>query len=67
MKKQELLEQEQEAFSKYRQYYVNGRDILASYWYKKFMKFSNMRKLAAALVKRQLKANGITKLNSIKI
>lgn len=67
MEKQTLLEQEQEAFSKYRQYYTNGRDILASYWYKKFMKFANMRKLAAAVTKRQLKANGITKLNIIKI
>lgn len=67
MKNKKLLEQEQEAFSKYRKYYTSGRDFLASYWYKKFIKFANMRKLAAALKKRQLKANGITKLNIIKI
>jgi hypothetical protein len=30
-------------------------------------KIINMEKLAAALVKRELKANGITKLNTIKI
>lgn len=67
MKKQDLLKQEEEAFLKYRRFYVNGKDILASYWYKKFLKFTNMRKLAAALTKRQLKANGITKLNTVRI
>ena len=67
MKKQELLEQEQEAYLKYHQLTVDGRNILASYWYKKFKKITNMRKLAAALTKRQLKANGITRLNTIKI
>ena len=67
MEKQTLLKQEQEAFLKYRKYFADGKNILASYWLKKSKKFANMRKLAAALTKRQLKANGITKLNIIKI
>ena len=67
MEKQTLLKQEEEAFWKYRQSYINGKNILASYWFRKFQKLTNMRKLAAALTKRQLKANGITKLNTIKI
>jgi len=67
MKKQELFKQEQDAFLKYRQYEIDGKNLRASYWYKKFKKIANMRKLAAALKKRQLKANGITKLNCIKI
>ena len=67
MEKQELLEQEQEAFLKYCDYIANGQDILASYWFRKFKKITNMKRLAAALTKRQLKANGITKLNTIKI
>lgn len=67
MEKQELLKQEQEAFLKYHQYKVDGKVFLASYWYKKNQKIANMRKLAAALIKRQLKANGITKLNTIQI
>ena len=67
MEKQELLEQEQKAFLKYRDYVVEGKQFLASYWFKKMKKIINMEKLAAALVKRELKANGITKLNTIKI
>ena len=67
MEKQKLLKQEKDAFQKYRQFEIEGNAILATYWYRKFKKYANMRKLAAALVKRQLKANGITKLNSIKI
>ena len=67
MEKQELLKQEQEAFLKYCNYFANDRNILASYWFKKFKKITNMKRLAAALTKRQLKANGITKLNTIKI
>ena len=67
MEKQELLKQEEEAFLKYRDYAVNDRKILASYWFKKFKKLSNMRKLAAALTKRRLKEIGITRLNTIKI
>jgi hypothetical protein len=67
MEKQTLLKQEQEAFLKYRDYVVEGRDFLASYWFKKFKKITNMKRLAAALTKRQLKANGITRLNTIKI
>ena len=67
MKKQELLEQEEEAYLKYNQNKNKCRRILASYWYRKFKKYANMRKLAAALTKRQIKANGITKLNTIKI
>ncbi len=67
MEKQELLKQEQEAFLKYRQYSVDGRNILASYWLRKSKKLANMKRLAAALTKRQLKANGITKLNTVKI
>ena len=67
MEKQELLKQEQEAYSRY--YYLNieGKKLRASYWYKRFKKLSNMRKLDAALTKRELKANGITRLNSIEI
>jgi len=67
MGKQELLKQEQEAFSKYRQYDIKGNELLASFWYKKFKKYTKMKTLAAALTKRQIKANGITKLNYIKI
>lgn len=67
MEKQELLKQEQEAYLRYYRLTIDGRKILASYWYRKFQKLTNMRKLAAALTKRQLKANGITKLNTIKI
>ena len=67
MEKQELLKQEEEAFLKYRDYAVNDRKILASYWFKKFKKSSNMRKLAATLTKRRLKEIGITRLNTIKI
>lgn len=67
MKKQELFEQEQEAFLKYRNAVVEGRNLIAMYWHKKFKKYADMKKLAAAFTKRQLKANGIKKLNSIKI
>jgi hypothetical protein len=67
MEKQELLEQEQEAFLKYRRYAMEGRNILASHWLRKSKKLANMKKLAAALTKRELKANGITKLNTVKI
>lgn len=67
MKRQELLKQEEEAFLKYRDYTINERKILASYWFKKFKKLNNMRKLAAALTKRRLKEIGITRLNVIKI
>jgi hypothetical protein len=67
MEKQELLEQEQEAFLKYRTYTVEGKQFLASHWFKKMNKITNMKKLAIALTKRELKANGITKLNTIKI
>ena len=67
MEKQELLKQEQEAFLKYRKYAINGRNILAHYYLRKSKKLNNMKKLAAALTKRQLKANGITKLNTVKI
>jgi hypothetical protein len=67
MEKQELLRQEQKAFSRYYYLKVEGKKFRASYWYKKFKKLSNMRKLAEALVKRDLKANGITELNSIEI
>lgn len=67
MEKQELLKQEQEAYSKYYHLNIKGKKLRASYWYKKFKKISNMRKLAAALTKRELKANGITRLNSIEI
>lgn len=67
MEKQELLKQEQEAFSKYREYDLIGHNLLASFWYKKFKKYGKMKVLAAAIKKRQIKANGITKLNTIKI
>lgn len=67
MGKQELLQQEQEAFLKYRDCTIKGRNILASYYFRKSKKLNNMKKLAAALTKRQLKANGITKLNTVKI
>lgn len=67
MEKQELLEQEQKAYSRYYYLLVEGKKLRASYWYKKFKKYSNMRKLAEALIKRELKANGITELNSIEI
>ena len=67
METQQLLEQEKEANLKRHQYEIEGKVILASYWQRKFNKIANMRKLAAALTKRQLKANGITKLNTIKI
>ena len=67
MEVQELLEQEKEANLKRYRYEVEGKVILASYWQRKLNKIASMRKLAAALTKRQLKANGITKLNTIKI
>lgn len=67
MKKQELYKQEREAFLKYYYYEEEGKILFARYWLKKSKKIANTRKLAAALIKRQLKANGITKLNSIKI
>ena len=67
MEKQELLQQEQEAFYKYRKYDMKGKKILAKYWEWKYYKISNSIKLAAALTKREIKANGITKLNSIEI
>ncbi len=68
MEKQELLEQANKAFSKYRYYDVfTNNGILASYWLKKYRKYEKKRQLAAALIKRQIKANGITKLNLIKI
>lgn len=67
MEKQELLRQEWEAFSKYRKYDIQGKTLLAKYWERKYRKISNSIKLAAALTKRQIKANGITKLNSIEI
>ena len=57
MKTQELLKQEKDAFLKYRQYEADGRLILAFYWHKKMKKYANMKKLAAANIKRQLKAN----------
>jgi len=34
-KKQELLEQEQNAFFKYRQYDIEGKVLLAKYWERK--------------------------------
>jgi hypothetical protein len=67
MEKQELLEQELEAFSKYRQYDIKGNFLLASYWKRKQNKLNNMIKLAAALTKREIKANGITRLNIVRI
>lgn len=67
MEKQKLLEQEDKAFQKYRYFYARGRDFLATYWFRKYKKFSNMKKLAAAFTKRQIKANGVTKLNTTKI
>jgi hypothetical protein len=67
MKEQELLMQEQMAFCKYREYDMKGKKLLAKYWYKKWNKLTNMVKLAAALTKREIKANGITKLNITRI
>jgi len=67
MENNELLKQETEAYLKYHQFKVEKRFILALYWYRKYKKITNMKKLANALIKRELKANGITKLNSIKI
>ena len=67
MNTQELLKQEKEAFLKYRHYEAEGKLILAFYWHRKFKKIVNEKKLAIAKTKRQIKANGITKLNTIKI
>ena len=67
MEKQELLEQEQNAFFKYRQYDIEGKVLLAKYWERKWNKLTNMVKLAAALTKREIKANGITRLNIVRI
>ncbi len=67
MEIQKLLEQEKEANLKRYYYEVEGKVFLASYWKRKLKKIANMKKLATALTKRQLKANGITRLNTIKI
>ena len=42
MKKQELFEQEQEAFLKYRNAVVEGRNLIAMYWHKKFKKYADI-------------------------
>ncbi len=67
MEKQELLQQEEQAYLKYHQFKLDGKKLKASIWYKKFEKISKARKLAEALIKRELKANGITRLNTVKI
>lgn len=63
----QLIEQGQEASLKSHQYEMEGKVILAAYWRRKAKKYVNMKKLGTALVKRKLLANGIKKLNTIKI
>lgn len=62
-----LIEQGQEASLKSHRYEMEGKVILAAYWRRKAKKYANMKKLATALVKRDLLANGIKRLNTIKI
>lgn len=63
----EFSEQSQEASLRSHRYEMEGKVLLAMYWRRKAKKYADMERLAAALVKRELLANGIEKLNTIKI
>ena len=63
----ELIEQGQEASLRSHRYEMEGKVLLAAYWRRKAKKYADMKKLAAALIKRELLANGIKKLNTVRI
>jgi len=62
-----LIEKKEKAALKVYQYEFEGKHLLAKYWQHKLNKLTNIERKMAALIKRKIAAQGIKKLNTVKL